>query len=427
MAPRKSIARLHLPRFHTKDGSFSAPARFLGAGRSIAILQAQEGVRMPYCAGTVLRRQRVRNHEGSHWTVHLDGVYSAFMAELHIARRIKEPWGDLAEMNEAIMVLPDYARSLFAPGMVSEDESRQMHALIAYLTRNFGRRWNKCQIQSTMSLIRTDQELDSRGRQNPGARAMATGGAIHALLKRREELKCILSVTTGRSLLLQAEISRIVLLYQSIEEDLRGLGKARHGSKAGILARAVHAQDASVIKRAQKELARLIRAFRTARVAPFTDNVTMILKDLRSAQAQFELFLEADVTREMRNDLLDLLRRLRTGAVWARAMHEIQMRINVPLSMLLHDAEAHRSVERKAVGDGLASMEQESYVDDERAQAILGVMKDVRAKLCRLSDAHLRHPVKETVLPWIEEAIEQAEGGDWLEARDSVRTALSYI
>lgn len=414
--------------FPLYGGSFSSSARRLNPQGSIVVLHARKGVQMKHPAGTVLCRRAVRGRKHPVWIPYREGLYSALLAEMHVSGNIASPVGELAEVDAAVLALPEYAKMIFAPAMVGVKEAKEMEALLSYLTRNFGQRWNEQRIVATLSLIRSGQVRDSLGRQNPGARAMAVGNAIGELIKRRKSISRILIATNARELSLHKEIQRIMCIYSRLLIALRGIDKS--SGTAGILALAFRAKahEGRVVRKAIKEIESLIRSFGSAIVQPFKKNVLMMIKDLCEAKRQLLGWLQCDVTPDMRKEFRNICARLRAGATWARALHYMQEEVNIPLSIILHELEGEHASRRKIVGGGPVSICGD-LGDSGRSRfaAILSKMEGVRAKMHRISDAHLEHPVRDDVLRWIEEAISFAVKSDWIEAQVSFRKALSFL
>lgn len=426
----------------TKAGPLKARYEILDHKR-VLILVGKHKDPLPFNHGSVM----VRN--GKHWSAYQEGLISAWRAGVHIEHQggLQVGVRDSAELLELFRdtrSVREYVKARLSTDTLSALVQSRHEAVFDQIIRALRTKTDTRKLIALMDFERAQEPMDSLGRNNPAAAAMAGGAGIGRLLERQEDVRHILSRVNVRTFRMWKELKRIEGCYRELLRLLGGRsGKSRNRTTIPVLAASNLPVD---WRHADELLDAQMNIFRWIRVEPFRRNKLQLGSDFRHAR---EAFLRDGIRRSekmartvsrmdrlqykseldtIRGGLEDRLAIMRQGITWMLAKFHLEMTIIAPLSWLMADVRADYSATLRANEQPTrGELDVHSSMHPHRFQAIKDRLNAFNERVSERPDDHLRTKVQSDVLAHTKEARGCMLGEDWERAKEELGIASSYL
>ncbi|MBI5654745.1 hypothetical protein HZC53_03790 [Candidatus Uhrbacteria bacterium] len=274
---------------------------------------------------------------------------------------------------------------------------------------------------------------DSTGKINPMAKAMQSGGANGRFRKRLKNAQAI----RNREMVRTKQVSDMIvehlhqysLLWSML--SMRATPEKPGGPEqvfdtsaslsSGFECLLSETRGNEGLEAAESRLKRFLEVFSSIRIRPFCKNAAHVVRELKSA---IRLCREAN-----RAGLMSLLRKLRRGIRWIFALDDLQMKVILPLSILL---ERLRRLIKRERGKNGTFTKGPIVITRAAAPLLFGKIEDelklIRQKVrekCR--DDELRRSIKEDVEMYLGTAQAALKKDDWQMAKSNLLRAARCI
>jgi hypothetical protein len=423
----------------TKVGPLKARYEIFDYER-VLILVGKHKDPLPFDPGSVM----VRN--GKNWSAHQEGLFSAWRGGVHIEHQGGLQIGvrdsaELLELFRDTRSAREYVKARLSTDTLSALVQTRHEAVFDQIIRALRTKTNTRKLIALMNFERAQEPTDSLGRNNPAAAAMAGGAGIGRLLERQEDVKHILSRVNVRTFRMWQELKRIERCYREFLRLLGGRsGKSRSRETIPVLVASNAAVD---WQRATEILEAQMNVFRCIRAKPFRRNKFQLSKDLaRTRDAfmqdgirqinQLRSPSKMDEARRqltaIRSGLEDRMAIMRQGITWMLAKFHLEMKVIAPLSWLMADVRADRSVMLRANGEPTRDeLEVHSSMHMRRFQEIKDRLDAFNERASERSDDHLRTRVQSNVLAHTKEAQAYMQAEDWEQVKKELATASNCL
>lgn len=418
--------------FRTKDGAISADVHEIH--RSILIVTCVRSGSERIKPGNILVHNselKRRSKINAEWLVYKD-IYSALRGIVSALRRAgAQPDvtdGDLQELALHPETLRRCSALLFSEAVESEFERRAADLGVEFVIGTLKKRRVQSLTFAHLDALRGVQIKDVNGRHNPGAAAMAFGGAIHQMNIRHVDIRFIM----GR---LNARVGRIVYyIYATNDayEDLLAILGGRDLRSPSAQATFLRFSESETwtpteARKIVTQIGKEMDVFCEIAALPFARNVQHVIKDLREMQKDAVVLTR----RKEHTYLVDFHRRvlrLRQGILWHLALHRLEL-IRAKLSWTLKDISREARIVQLAVNG--ATHEDAMGVSLAEGERRLGVIQDelcVYARhLRKCPDTLLSQRIGGIVRSNIDMAIRFGEAKNWGLAKKSLAKAASFM
>jgi hypothetical protein len=413
----------------TTLGRVEGTFQIIDPDRVVVLVKGGAGL---YPLGTVfvhngeLRRQ---SSNGAEWTAFPRGLYDEWCAEMHIRQQAgvtPAKNGELQMLFNGTRDARDYVRTILDSAVLSDDEASECRQSFSTVVSGLGRARDVQKRIAHVDLARALQPIDSLGRRNPAAAALAAGQGIGRLQRREENVRRILRYVGQRSIRVHAAIMETVRSYEALLDCLGGRRPARPPSNA-VLWSFVHRPSPSGRDEAVDVLLRHRLIFNLICAEPFRKNALWMREDIKQALRMLNSPLIVTSIGGM-GLLQERFLKMRQGIAWALALHALEMEIRTPLGLLLGEIRLGVRAQRKAVGAPDRTHVAIGRADaPERFAVLIGRIEDFRSRVERCSDTLLATKVKEPLLAHIDEALVFVEQDDWLEVKNQLAEAAALL
>lgn len=427
---RKEFQLSNLPfetkEFQTKSGLIKGIVQRVDPSVYV-LVKHQSGVSVK--TGSVLmyrKGSKTRGHNGSQWHVY-DDIYVAWRSVVHalrsggIRKNVKD--GDLQEMMVDIDACHAFVGSVFNQSWDEEEFARIVLHHLSFAFDSLRRRKDPGLASALEDLLRGSVPVDSRGRRNPGASAMAIGGVVHRLHERQLDIGEIMRRLNVRAFRMMKLILDQQRAYQRLFAWTDPESSANPWSAFFDPRRRSSVDVRSLLEHIRTEK----RWFKSVHVAPFRNNSLFVAEDLGAIEIETGRLSRAQ-TPESIQTLKSLLLRLHQGIGWALRRHELEMEVLVPVSVISEGIRRHARIVRKAVSDSTVRREDVVSDDDvQRLQAVVSRLERYRNVIRLEPDRLLRKRVRSSVLTHLNEGLRYAGQSDWNEMKSEIQSALSFL
>jgi hypothetical protein len=332
---------------------------------------------------------------GSKWHVFMGGLFDADRGSLHQQQSFSAVNdGELEQLFTGCAQTRDWVSHVLNPAIISGRGSFDCRRAFGAVVSGLGRANHPEKRRAFFDLLRGLKEIDSLGRKNPPAAAMATGAGLGWLMKRQKNVTRMLGYMNTHSFRIHLAISEIDETFANLFDYLGGLRESRKPHFRPRIWEVVRQPSEPTRMLALATLADQVETFKHVHALPYRKMAFHLRKELTEAYD-----LAASPTLLTSHEEMDLLRttlvRMRQGVGWAFVLHFLEMEIRTPLSMLFGEVGLGVRAYRKAVNDFDRT---EIVVDDEGTPEQFALVTkrigDFKRRVRRCPDEALFHQIK---------------------------------
>jgi hypothetical protein len=418
--------------FATKDGAISATVQELHPSVCIVVCIHSGSDRVK--PGSILIRNgelKKRSKVGAEWANYPD-LYSALRGMVAALRRggaqpdVTD--GELQEQTMHPQTLRRCAQLVFSEAIESEYMRRASALGIEFIIGSLRKRRAEPLTFAYLDTLRGVQNHDVNGRYNPGAAAMALGGAIHQIDLRQVDLRYIMKMLDLRVARMVDLIKDIVDSYEALLVLVGGRELSRPSDEALFLRiseQQTYSKDEAT--EAIGELESFIQLFKGITVLPHARNARYMQTDLERMRIGIRT-LAKGWNERVAADLHARILKLRQGVLWFLAFHALQI-LRAKLSWTLKDISREARIVELAVNG--ATHEDAMNVSFVEAERRLGVIHEEMCRYARrlrkCSDTLLSKRIGGATRLNVDKAIRFAEAKNWKDAKKSLAQAASFM
>jgi hypothetical protein len=417
--------------FRTKNGAVSARVQRLHPSVYIVerVLSGSNTVK----SGSLLIRNtelKRRSKVQAEWANYSD-LYSVLRGMVSALRRggaqpdVKD--GELQELVANPQTLRRCVGLIFSEALECREICQAVQKEIEFTLGTLRNRRVDSLTFAYLDTVRGTRIYDANNRHNPGAAAMALGGAIQQMDTRHIDLRFIMSRLNIRVGRIVDFVYEVVALHEMLLMLVGGRDvKMPSDQESFLRVSDPQAYERPEAERALHQLDSLIPQFCQLVVSPYARNAEHMLADLRGMRIDLSV-LAARWNEHYAKDLRERSLRVRQGILWFLARHRLEL-ICAKLSWLLKDVARGIRIVRLAVNGACHESIVLSPQEMERRFGFLvEEMNEYARSLRRCQDHLLIHRVGGIVRAHVDDAIGFAESNDWKEAKKSLDLAASFM
>ena len=326
------------------------------------------------------------------------GIYDAIRGQEHTGDGYQAPEGEIASLRVSVAAAREAIKTFIMWGGLDRGGRRALNALLLEISEDHERARNPEKKGASQKFAQASEELDSRGRENPGARAARTVAGRDRLELRQGQVAAICQAIGPRRTALISELDRIwtdgwLRVWHELTDAAKALEAVCDGTAGNaplrLIDNCLYAAD---------------QALESIDVEPFLSSRHVILSEINMARSN----LARDRWNQARDEIL-------------RSLEGIQFK---KAGLKLH--EVLLGVSLCAAGGGDASPVPVGEVRKIRDQ-----VGDFRERFARLSERRLKRPLKAEVEVLLGAAQEALVGkmtfAGLKQAAEYLKGALAYL